>query len=77
MLWNLVLLMFAVAGILAWWCALRRAIAALRQEIYQNIRQQRIATEVALATSRLRQVEHHAMREMFRIVDSMPGRDER
>ena len=44
-------------------------INVVRDEVADNLRRQRMAAEVAKATSKLRRLEHDAMRQMNKVTD--------
>lgn len=43
--------------------------SAVKDEIAEDLRRQRMAAEVARATSRLRRLEHDALRDMHRVTE--------
>ena len=50
-------------------------VSTVRDEIAEDFRRQRMAVEVARATSRLRRLEHDSVREMHKVTDDFIDAD--
>jgi hypothetical protein len=51
-------------------------VSTVRDEIAEDFRRQRMAVEVARATSRLRRLERDSVREMHKVADDFINADE-